>query len=215
MVFKRRTKRGFWRTIAETFYPKGGWGRAVSYVWLRLRRLPDSPHRIARGIGAGVFVCFTPLFGLHFLSAALVSWLIRGNFLAAILATFFGNPITFPIIATVSLRLGNWILGTNALVNETRPLHRVFSDSLWELWDNILSMFGPAQAEWTSLWDFFREIFLPYIVGGFIPGLIVAYGFYAFSLPVISAYQNRRKGRLRARFEEKRRRKKQKMDGAS
>ena len=68
MVFKRRNPRTWLRTVAEVFYPRGGWRRAVSYVIHRLRRLPDPPHKIARGVAAGVFVCFTPFFGFHFVN---------------------------------------------------------------------------------------------------------------------------------------------------
>ena len=62
-------------------------------------------------MASGVFVCFTPFFGLHFVLATAIAWAIRGNILAALLATFFGNPLTFPIIAEVSLEIGSRILG--------------------------------------------------------------------------------------------------------
>ena len=100
-MFKRRETRSWLRAIAEFFYPRGGWRRAASYVGHRLRRLPDPPHRIARGIAAGVFVCFTPFFGLHFFMAAILAFLMQGNIVAALLATFFGNPLTFPFIAAI------------------------------------------------------------------------------------------------------------------
>ena len=92
--------------MREFLYPSGGWLRASSYVWHRLRRLPDDPARVARGIVAGVFISFTPFFGLHFLGAALIAWAIRGNIPAALIATFVGNPLTFPFIATASLEVG-------------------------------------------------------------------------------------------------------------
>ena len=66
MVFKRRTPKTFGRAFIETFYPRGGWGRAVRYVVHRLRRLPDPAYKISRGIAAGVFTSFTPFFGFHF-----------------------------------------------------------------------------------------------------------------------------------------------------
>ena len=112
MVFKRRDPRSYLRMIAEVFWPRGGWTRAFHYVKHRIRRLPDDPHRIARGVGAGVFVSFTPFFGLHFITAALSAKIVRGNILASLLGTFFGNPITFPIIAFFSMKLGKWMLGT-------------------------------------------------------------------------------------------------------
>ena len=88
MVFKRRTPRTYLQMLAEAFWPRGGWTRAFHYVKHRIRRLPDNPHRIARGVGAGVFVSFTPLFGLHFISAVASAWIVRGNMLAALLGTF-------------------------------------------------------------------------------------------------------------------------------
>ena len=126
MVFKRRNPRSWLQFLADGFYPKGGWSRAVSYVVHRLRRLPDAPHKIARGIAVGVFVSFTPFFGFHFVFAAVFAFLLQGNILASLLATFVGNPLTFPIIATVSLELGNWMLGTPGGI----PLPQVFDEDL-------------------------------------------------------------------------------------
>ena len=59
--------------MAEFVWPRGGWARAFHYVKHRMRRLPDSPERIARGVWAGVFVTFTPLFGMHFVFAVLLA----------------------------------------------------------------------------------------------------------------------------------------------
>ncbi len=70
MVFKRRDRRPWWKIVYETVWPKGGWKRAFYYIKHRVRRLPDPPHRIARGIFAGIFVTFSPFFGMHFFAAA-------------------------------------------------------------------------------------------------------------------------------------------------
>ena len=46
------------------------------------------------------------------------------------------------------------------------------------------------------------NIFLfPYLVGGLIPGFIFGLLFYIGSVPIISMYQNRRKGRLKQKWE--------------
>ena len=83
MVFKRRDPRGWWQAAREYVYPRGGFRRAIKYVLHRMRRLPDPPHRIARGVFIGTFVNFPPLYGLQLLTAAALSWLTRGNILAA------------------------------------------------------------------------------------------------------------------------------------
>jgi uncharacterized protein (DUF2062 family) len=197
LVFKRRDKRPFLRKLWELVYPKGGWRRAAYYVWYRLRRLPDPPHRIARGIFAGVLVSFTPLFGMHFVVSATIALLIRGNPIAAIIATFFGNPITFPFIAVGGMQLGHWVLGTTYDEGVKHSLMHNFAGAWYDLKHNFMAMFNQETADWAGLSIFFNEIFLPYLVGGLILGPIAAVICYYLSLPIITAYKNRRKGRLK------------------
>lgn len=66
-MFKRRTPLSFWQWFKEGFYPRSGWRRVINYTSYRLKRLPDTPHRIALGFACGAFASFSPLFGLHFL----------------------------------------------------------------------------------------------------------------------------------------------------
>ncbi|RVV97486.1 DUF2062 domain-containing protein [Mesobaculum littorinae] len=198
MVFKRRPQPWLNR-LGRFIYPRGGWIRAVRYVVYRLRRLPDPAHKISRGIACGIFVCFTPFFGLHFLISGGMAWLIRGNVLAALMATFFGNPLTFPIIAAMSVELGAKILDTGHAV----PLHQVFGafgQASAELWANLRAVFTSDPTHWGRLDDFFSGVFLPYLVGGLVPGLIAAVVSYAVTRPVIAAYQKARIGRLKKSF---------------
>lgn len=202
MVFKRRERRPIGTLIAELFYPRGGWGRALSYIRLRLSRLPDKPHRIARGIAAGVFVSFTPLFGFHFVTAAACAFLIRGNIIAALLATFIGNPLTFPIIMAVSVDLGNWMLGQPNDM-QLPQIVTALGDASVELWGNIASFYTGDPRQWTGLVRFFHRVFLPYLVGGAIPGLLTAALMHYLSLPVILAYQKRRAKKMREQLEKR------------
>jgi uncharacterized protein len=201
-VFKRRTPRSYVQIVGEAFYPRGGWTRAGWYVVHRLRRLPDPAHRISRGIFAGVFVSFTPLYGLHFFFAALIAWMIRGNILAALLATFVGNPITFPFIAAISVELGSWMLGKPPV-----PLPRIFmsfSQASGEIWANVYAMFTPATVEWVRLPSFFSNIFVPYMIGGIVPGIIAGLVAYWLANPIIASYQRGRIRKLKERFEKRR-----------
>ena len=201
MVFRRRERRGFWASLREAIWPRSGWSRAFQYVRHRVNRLPDRPHRIARGVFAGVLVSFTPFFGFHFLSAAFVAWVIRGNVLAALLATFFGNPVTFPIIAVSSVKLGHFILGNRFDSYRGEGLARTFQAASHDLLHNFWAMFTPDRAEWGGLIRFFDNVWLPYLVGGLIPGIICATICYYVSLPIITAYQNRRRTRLKEQLE--------------
>lgn len=201
MVFKRRTPRSYLQIVVEALWPRGGWTRAFHYVKHRVRRLPDSAHRISRGVGAGVFVSFTPLFGLHFIAAALIARAVRGNILAALLGTFFGNPLTFPVIAFTSMKLGHFILGTNFDETKHATIFGKFVGAGEDLKHNFFALFTEATAHWGNLYNFWNEVFLPYLVGGLVPGLVCAVVIYYLSEPIISAYQKHRRKRLKERFE--------------
>ncbi|MFQ5566924.1 MAG: DUF2062 domain-containing protein [Paracoccaceae bacterium] len=176
MIFKRRERPPFWERLREMVYPRKGFWRGVDYIRKRLHRLPDSPHRIALGFACGAAASFTPFFGFHIVLAAAVAWLLRGNILAAAFGTIVGNPVTFPFIAAFSLETGWRILGTgaNAAVDDF---------SVGWLLDNI------------------ELIFLPYLVGGILPGLLCGVVCYWFIGPIVEAYQARRRRRLAERAE--------------
>lgn len=202
MVFKRRNKRSWGRILIESVWPRGGWTRAAYYVNHRLRRLPDAPHRIARGIFAGIFVSFTPFFGLHFLAGALLAWLLRGNILASLMATFVGNPVTFPVIAAASVELGNWVLGSPGTMS---PIYifSTFGHAGTEAWANIHALFTGEPMRWTSLISFMKTVGYAYLVGGTIWGIVAGLAGYYICLPLIRAYQNRRKKKLREKLEKR------------
>ena len=204
MVFRRREKRTVVEWLKASVYPKGGWVRAARYVQHRLTRLPDPPHRIARGIWAGVFISFTPLFGFHFFGAALIAFVMRGNIVAAIFGTFFGNPLTFPLIAVGSVQLGHWMLGTGVDSVPASQILSAFGQAGREVWSNIFAYMTGGDAEWGRLWHFYIGLFKPYLIGGIGPGIVSATVCYYLSLPVISAYQKLRQKRRRDRADKRR-----------
>ncbi len=205
MVFRRRDRRPLWRVLLELLWPRGGWGRAAQYVRHRVRRLPDTPEKISRGIWAGVFTTFCPFYGLHFFVAAGIAMIMRGNILAALMATFFGNPLTYVPIAWASLTTGHWLLGTRldrSLLDAPRGkdfcgIGCQFNNAFNDLWHNFVAIFTDDTVDWRGLADFYREVFYPYMIGGILPGIVVATIAYYLSVPVIKAYQNRRRKRLR------------------
>lgn len=203
-MFKRRQPRSYLMQAREMVYPTGGFKRAIQYMLHRMRRLPDEPHRIARGVFAGTFVNFPPIFGFQFLSAALFAWVLRGNILAALLATFLSNPITTPLIAVGSLELGHWMLGIREPM-DFLDIVRHFSDAGGEIWHNIRAIFTHDVARWEHLRDFFRLIYWPYFIGSLIPGLIVSVAAYYLTLPLVQAYQKLRARKTKERVEALRR----------
>ncbi len=203
MVFKRRDKRNWLRVIWEIIYPKGGWARAFHYVKHRVHRLPDSPERIARGIFVGVFASFTPFYGLHFLISFLLSRIMNGNVFASLLATFFGNPLTYVPIAYASLKTGFWLTGMSGDPDHVRhSIGEMFYGAGRDLWQNLKALFTGQDADWVGLSEFYNDVFYPYMIGGIIPGIVSGLICYYLAVPVIRAYQKRRnKGVLKARLE--------------
>lgn len=188
--------------MSDLIYPRGGWGRAFEYVKHRVRRLPDTPVKISRGIWAGIFITFTPFFGLHMVFAALLAKAMRGNILAALMATFFGNPLTFPAISVGALNFGYYLLGTRGHPTASQSMGLKFSNASYDLWHNFTAMFTPERADWHGLAVFYDDVFLPYLVGGVVPGVFFATVAYLLSVPLITAYQNRRKKKLRAKLDQ-------------
>jgi len=191
-----------WKAVADLLWPKGGWIRAYHYVRHRIRRLPDPPHRIARGIFAGVFISFTPLFGFHFLGAVMLARLMQGNIIAALMATFFGNPVTFVFIALSSMKTGAWLLGLGDVDPEVvqRSFMGKFVDAGQDLKHNLMTLFKGGDADWSHLLLFYDQIFYPYLIGSIIPGIIAGTTMYYLSVPLIEVYQKRRKSRIQKKM---------------
>ena len=200
MVFKRRDRRSFTGALRDLLWPRGGWTRAFHYIRHRLNRLPDPPHRIARGVFAGIFVSFTPLFGVHLIGAAVLAKLMRGNVLASLFATLVGNPLTFPFIALTSINLGRWMLGQSAHTAQAESLLAIFADAFADTRHNLIAIFTREPTHWRGMEDFFRDIFLPYLLGGIVPGLLLGLVGYYIALPLVTAYQHARRVRLKERL---------------
>lgn len=212
MIFKRRDSRSWGRVIWEFIYPKGGFRRATLYVVHRMRRLPDTPHRVARGVFAGTFISFLPIPGAQFLGAGLFAWAIRGNILAALLATFLSNPLTTPWIAVGSIFLGHWLLGIDAPLTR-EMIGEAFAQFGSEIWHNIAAIFTHARVHWGGLGQFWSYIYWPYFVGTLLPAIASSILGYYITIPLVHAYQRARAAKLAERVE-KRRRLKEALIGA-
>jgi len=191
LVFKRRDRLTWVAWFREMFYPTGGFRRATRYVIHRMRRLPDSPHRVARGVFAGCLIGFLPLPGMQFLGAAGLAWLMRGNIFAALLGTFNSNPVTTPFFAVGAISLGHWMLGIDTPLS-AEAIGQSFADAGIDLWHNVQALFGPGVMHWEGLIQFWNAVYLPYFIGALGPGLLLSLGFYYLTIPLVTAYQKSR-----------------------
>ncbi len=111
MLFKRRSAPSLAERVRVSLWPRRNWRRSARYIILRIWRLPCSTHRIALGCAVGVFVIFTPFFGGQLIMCAVLAWMLRASILASFLASFAGNPLTYPLIWVSTYHLGELMLG--------------------------------------------------------------------------------------------------------
>ena len=110
-LFRRRNRLSRWARAQRFLWPRMSWRRIIRYWTSRLKRLQGSPYSIACGFACGASVSFTPFIGFHFVLAAALAWMLRGNIIASAIGTAIGNPWTFPFIWAGITWLGTRILG--------------------------------------------------------------------------------------------------------
>ena len=199
-MFKRRERRSIFRFFYEVIFSLKGISRAIGYVGIRLKRIPDTPHKISLGMSCGIFASFTPLFGLHFLIAGLLSYVLRANVLASLIGTFIGNPITFPIITVFNLKLGEWILGSNEYSSgDGGKIFEGFLDFIFLIYKSLFTEGSIGENSVPRMNEFLYGVFIPYSLGGLILGISVAIISYFLLRPLVSTYKKKRDS-LKARM---------------
>lgn len=106
MSFARRTRKPLLTRLQDTVWPRMGWPRTLRYWGRQLMRISGSPHAVAAGAAAGIFAAFSPLFGLHYIIAASLAFLMGGSILAAAAVTTLANPLTLPMFWAASYEVG-------------------------------------------------------------------------------------------------------------
>jgi len=177
-LFQRRVALRPLQKLRERLWPSAGWRRAAQYTWHRLNRLPGSPHAIAIGVAIGVFVSWTPFLGFHILMAMAFTWILRGNMLASVIGTFFGSPVTFPVIWITTFELGNILLGYS---DQATPA---------DLTEMLFSGHGL---------DVMLPVLVPMAVGSLPLGLAAGVISYSLTRGAVAAFKIRRTSLMQAR----------------
>ena len=179
MLFRRRKPMEWLERLKTSLIPRRSYGRSLRYFSKRVLRLNATPHAIAAGVAAGVFASFTPLLGLHFFIAFALAYILAGNMIAAAIGTFFGNPITFPIIFSLTHRIGRMMQGE-------RPIN--------ENVEAIPQIHGILEAlDFRIVWE---PLIKPMLLGSVPIGLPVALGFYIATRWAVAGFREQRAKRL-------------------
>jgi uncharacterized protein (DUF2062 family) len=116
------------------------------------------------------------------------------------IGTFINNFVTLVPISAMAVGLGYWMLGMHPREGLVGDLGHAFGEAWDDLWHNLWAIFGPERMEWGGLAQFFREVFWPYLVGGLLPGLLIALVSYWLTVPLVRAYQAARRRALEERL---------------
>lgn len=85
--------------------------RAARYYYLRFVRLRGHPKVLARGIAVGTFIGLTPTIPFHTILTLIITFIMRGSKVAALLATItVSNPITILPQYYFSWMIGSWLI---------------------------------------------------------------------------------------------------------
>lgn len=167
-MFKRRKPLTLIKLTKEVFWPSIGWKRAISYTKHRLLRIADTTHNLSLGLAIGLGVSFSPLLGTHFIQAAILAFIFRANTFASLIGTFFGNPWTFPFIWWSGFSLGRFLFGFFGLEG---------AQGL------------PDELSFSIMWDIActkpMELFLPWMLGGYIMVFVMITPAYLVYFPLI------------------------------
>ena len=177
MLFRRREAESLLERMRVHLWPRRSWSRSSRYVIYRLRRLSDTPHAVALGFAVGVFTAVTPFLGAHMAMAALFAWVIGGSVVAALLGTFLGNPLTYPLFWYSTYEIGDLMLGGKAEKPSIDLSGGIFQTSIDQLW----------------------PILKPMTLGSIPVGLALAALSYVIVKPMVDAYKHRRRRTLELR----------------
>jgi uncharacterized protein (DUF2062 family) len=177
-MFRRRTPLTKLSQIRSFVWPERGFRRLFSYLFQRVVRLHDTSGSLAIGVASGVAASFLPFIGLHFLIAALLALLFRGNVLASAIGTLFGNPWTFLFIWVADYRLGLWLLQQSGFGGQLTAFNLQQLAEVMVIFFHFFTFSGGV--DWHQVAETFEQVFLPMSIGGTV--LAVVSWFIAFVL---------------------------------
>lgn len=131
---------------------KGRLARALQI----LLHVEDTPHRIALSFAIGIWIAFSPLFGIHTALALGIAVLFRLSRAAMLIGAYLNNPWTVAPMYTAGTVLGSYLLG-------------VSPHGIEEIdWD------ASGAAFYVSLLEGLRPYLWPFVVGDIVLGVVAA-----------------------------------------
>lgn len=194
-MFLRRRPPPLVQRLLNFVWPSIGWRRATRHAWLRLQRVPASPHSIAAGFACGAAIAVTPLLGLQFVLSAIWALALRGNILAAAIGTFVANPWTLGLIWVSTYKLGVRMLAGTALSSLAVGAHEVDFPAMFAALSHAMLRLDLGHAA-REIWP----VWFPMLVGSIPMMAVVWLSFYFPVRAMVRVRQDRRRQHLAQRL---------------
>jgi uncharacterized protein len=114
--------------------------------------LDSHPGHISAGFAVGVFISFTPFFGLHTPLAILIAFVFRLNKITCLTGAWVNTPVTVVPVLGVSYKLGRILLGY--------PPHNLHikHELSWQYALKLIDRLGAPLLLGTSIIGFFAAV---------------------------------------------------------
>ena len=137
--------------------------RSLLKLVLHLR---ESPQRTALAFAIGVFICFSPAYGLHTAMVFFFAWALGLNFLALFAGALLNNPWTVVPILGATYWVGALLLGR--------------SDNPSFNWQDM---------SFSAIYEQVMPYALPFVLGGMVLSLLGAALAYPLAYFFVSKYR--------------------------
>jgi hypothetical protein len=128
--------------------------------------LQESPQRTALAFAIGVFIGFSPVYGLHTVMVVFCAWALGLNFLALMAGAFLNNPWTLVPILGATYWVGAFLLG--------RPDSPSFD------WQDV---------SFSAIYTQVMPYAVPFFLGGFVLSLLGAALAYPLAYYIVAKYR--------------------------
>jgi len=151
----------------------------------RFKELQGDPHYIALGMAIGLFVALTPTIPLRTSLAILLAFVFKASIPAAIIGTWFGNPLTVPFVYIGTYKIGMMALGhTSPDISMVKTL--------------LDAMMGPMPFldKGHLIMNFLKQemyVFYAMQIGGFIVGIFPGIFCYMVTKKIVIRLETKKK----------------------
>ncbi len=164
---------------ADPMPPAGRWAAIYHFVVFRILRANDHPHRLALGVGLGIFIGFTPTVGFQTAIYLAAAWLLGANKVVGLPVVWISNPATF-----VPIYYSCYLLGCQ-LTRYESVNRKWFAELVPEADDSLRDKLA-------FLGNKFADVAVPLWIGCLLVGVALGTAAYFLTFTAIKRYRLRR-----------------------